>query len=114
MKQNKIQNNNSNLGLLIDFYGELLSKRQKEALVLNVENDSSLSEIAEILEISRQAAADAVKKGKIALENYEKKLGNLERYLKNKSEIQRCIELASTGNNSKKLVDALKKIEKEL
>jgi len=62
---------------LIDLYGELLPKKQREFLQLHCNEDLSLSEIAESNGVSRQAIHDAVKKGKQSLEKYEKHLGLL-------------------------------------
>ena len=65
--------------LLYDFYGELLSERQKEVLTLRYEDDLSLAEIAEELGISRQGVHDALKNGEKALQRYEEKLGLVKR-----------------------------------
>ena len=65
--------------LLYDFYGELLSERQKEVLTLRYEDDLSLAEIAEELGISRQGVHDALKNGEKALQKYEEKLGLVKR-----------------------------------
>ncbi|MBR5982062.1 MAG: HTH domain-containing protein, partial [Firmicutes bacterium] len=43
------------ISLLLDFYGALLSPRQQQILDLYHEENYSLQEIAEELEISRQA-----------------------------------------------------------
>ena len=42
------------VSLLYDFYGQLLSKRQQEVMSLYYEENLSLSEIAEEFSISRQ------------------------------------------------------------
>ena len=49
-------------GKLFDFYGELLSPRQKDIYEMNVERDMSLSEIAEVIGISRQGVHSALQK----------------------------------------------------
>ena len=46
------------LAMLLDFYGELLSPRQRECCDLYFNEDLSLSEIAETCGISRQGAWD--------------------------------------------------------
>ncbi|MGL4483945.1 MAG: YlxM family DNA-binding protein [Anaerovoracaceae bacterium] len=62
------------INLLYDFYGDLLSSRQKEVITLYYQDNLSLAEIGTEFGISRQAAHDALKNGQKALENYEKKL----------------------------------------
>ena len=66
--------------LLYDFYGELLTKRQKEVMELYNEENLSLAEIAEEFGISRQGVHDALHKAQKALEQYERKLGLVERF----------------------------------
>ena len=72
---------NVEISILLDLYGELLTKAQKFAIKEHYDEDLSFAEIAEKLQKSRQAAADAVKKGTTALYGYEKKLGIMKRYL---------------------------------
>ncbi len=64
---------------LFDVYGSLLTKRQQEILTLYVLDDLSLSEIQEMLSISRSAISDAVRKGIHAMEEMEKSVGYLEK-----------------------------------
>lgn len=61
--------------LLYDFYGQLLSKRQKEVMELYHEENLSLSEIAAEFGISRQGVHDALKNAEKSLKGYEEKLG---------------------------------------
>ena len=67
-------------GWLFDFYGPLLTERQRKLLSLYCEEDFSLSEIAAQEGISRQGVYDAVHRGARQLEQYERQLGLLERY----------------------------------
>ena len=68
------------ISLLLDFYGALLSPRQQQILDLYHEENYSLQEIAEELEISRQAVHDAAKKAERALREFEEKLGLIARF----------------------------------
>jgi len=61
--------------LYLDFYGDLLTRRQADILDMHYNEDYSLSEIARGLGISKQAAHDALKGGIASLTEYEKKLG---------------------------------------
>ena len=66
--------------LLLDFYGGLLSRRQKECCELFYNEDLSLSEIAEACEISRQGVWDHIRRGTDALEEIEQQTGLLQRF----------------------------------
>ncbi len=59
---------------LLDLYGELLTSSQRDILNDYYEANLSLSEIAEIRNISRTAVSDALKKGREKLEYYEEKI----------------------------------------
>ena len=52
------------LTLLYDFYGELLTEKQKLVYEMYYQNDLSLSEIEKELSISRQAVRDQLKERK--------------------------------------------------
>lgn len=56
---------------LMDLYAPLLSARQQEILSLYFQEDFSLSEIQENLQISRAAVHDALSKGIKAMQHYE-------------------------------------------
>ncbi len=73
---------NLNMGYLLDFYGELLSERKRFAMDMYYNEDFSLSEIAEQMDISRQGVRDIIKKSEEELIFYEEKLGLAERLRK--------------------------------
>ena len=74
--------------VLFSYYGELFPKKKREYLELYLEENSSLSEIAEQCEVTRQAVFDNIKKGVRKLDEYENKLGifKKEKELKKKLE----------------------------
>ena len=65
---------NVELGELLDVYGDLLSEKQKNVTQNYIFNDMSLSEIAQLENVSRVAILDAIKTAKQKLYDYEKKL----------------------------------------
>lgn len=68
--------------LLYDFYGQLLSRRQREVMALYHEENLTLSEIAGEFGISRQGVHDALKNAEKALSQYESKLGLVAKFTK--------------------------------
>ena len=66
--------------LLLDFYGELLTERQRSCYDLHVNEDLSLSEIAEQCGISRQGVWDNIRRAESSLEEFEKKTGLIARF----------------------------------
>ncbi len=61
-------------GMLYDLYGDLLTPHQREVYGELVNDDLSLSEIAELNGITRQGAHDIIKRCDRILETYEDKL----------------------------------------
>lgn len=71
-------------GILYDFYGVLLTQRQRHIYEDVVFQDLSLSEIAEKEGISRQGVHDLVRRCDRILEGYEEKLRLVEKFQKTK------------------------------
>lgn len=63
------------VSILLDYYKNLLSDRQKIYLIEHFEEDLSLTEIGNKHNISRQAVYDNIKRGIKLLKDYEKKIG---------------------------------------
>ena len=61
--------------LLFDYYGDLLTERQRLCLDMHYNQDLSLGEIAEVLSISRQAVYDNLSRAEALLKNMEEKTG---------------------------------------
>lgn len=60
---------------LYDFYNSLLTDKQRRYIELYYLEDFAFSEIAEELEVTRQAVYDNLKRSKDLLEHYEDNLG---------------------------------------
>ena len=101
------------ISLLLDFYGQLITKRQYEILDLHYNNDFSLGEIAEQMNISRQGVYDNIKKGKTALILLEEKLGLIDRFSTQKNKAKEILALLDSlscdvlsGQDAQKLKSA--------
>jgi predicted DNA-binding protein YlxM (UPF0122 family) len=69
------------MGLLLDFYGGLLTSKQQRVFSLYYMDNLSLAEIAEEEGTTRQAVHDLLQRTEKLLENWEEKLFLLERFL---------------------------------
>ena len=73
--------------LLYDFYGSLLTDRQREVMELYYGENLSLSEIAAEFSISRQGVHDALKNAGRALHEYEQKLWLVDKFQQSREAI---------------------------
>ena len=88
------------LSMLYDFYGALLKENNRRIFEAYIQEDYSISEIADEMEISRQAVQDAVKRITKQLRGYEEKLGLLERFELQRNEMKRLHECLQEMNIS--------------
>ncbi|GLB46824.1 UPF0122 protein [Philodulcilactobacillus myokoensis] len=65
---------NYRINSLFEFYGSLLTSKQKNYIQLYYVDDYSLGEISENFHVSRQAVYDNIKRTELILERYEKQL----------------------------------------
>ncbi|MBO8141891.1 MAG: YlxM family DNA-binding protein [Firmicutes bacterium] len=68
------------MNLLFDFYGQLLTEKQRAFFELYHHDDLSLGEIAQEHGVSRQAVYDILKRAERTLEEFESKLALVDRY----------------------------------
>lgn len=92
---------NLNYVLLLDCYGELLTQRQKQIAELYYNEDFSLSEIAEMQNITRQAVRDSLRHSEHILSQTEKKLGMADRIL----QMRFCLEQILANSESEQIAE---------
>lgn len=80
------------ISLLMDFYGPLLTEKQKSIMELYYNEDLSLAEIAELNNTSRQAIHDLIKRCYKQFLAYESKLNLLEKSLEKESKIASVLD----------------------
>lgn len=96
------------LSKLFAMYGGLLTEKQFQCLSFYFDDDLSLSEIADEMEVSRQAVYDLLKRVEQTLEKYESKLGLLDKKEEQELKLQSVIEtLKSSRFSAKKEVIAI-------
>jgi len=89
MKKNPLE-----MALLFDFYGDILTEKQRDFFDLYHNNDYSLAEIAENVGITRQGVRDIVSRAEQILRNMEDKLGLVARAGRGQDGIRKIRESA--------------------
>ena len=89
-----MKNQTYRMTMLFDFYGELLTDRQKEFFDLYYNEDLSLGEIAENAGISRQGVRDVIVRGGAAMQEVEDKTGIIKRFLSRSAHIDAILGAA--------------------
>ena len=74
--------------MLLDFYGQLLTEKQRECFDLHYNEDLSLSEIAEQSGISRQGVWNNIRRADAALRELEEKTGLVGRVMELERELE--------------------------
>ncbi len=87
---------NLEISLLLDFYGEMLTPKQREVAELYHNEDLSLAEIAQHSGITRQGVRDSIKRAEFQLLDYEEKLGLYARFVQIKEGLDQIAELATS------------------
>ena len=81
--------------LLFDYYGRMLTDKQKEYLDLRYNQDLSLGEIAEIMGVSRQAVFDNLTRTEALLRRMEENIGSVKRDNEIRSALREILEAAT-------------------
>ena len=82
------------MALLYDFYGDVLTERQKEFYDLYYNEDLSLAEIAENNGITRQGVRDVIVRAEAAMQEIEDKTGLIRRFMQMQPKIAAIEEAA--------------------
>ena len=80
--------------LLFDYYGDMLTERQRMCLDLRYNQDLSLAEIAEELGVSRQGVHDNITRAEAHLAKMEAKTGCVRRNLQSRQAMQTILSVA--------------------
>ena len=86
---------NYEMAVLIDFYGEMLTAKQRDFLEYYYNDDLSLSEIAENEGITRQGVRDAIKRAETQLLEMESRLGVARRFEDMRRSVDEIIECST-------------------
>lgn len=80
--------------LLFDYYGGMLTEKQKTCFDMRYNQDLSLGEIGEMLGISRQAVCDNLTRTEALLRKMEENIGCVGRDLRSRRAMKRILENA--------------------
>ena len=81
--------------LLFDYYGDLLTERQRSCVDMRYNQDLSLSEIAEELGVSRQGVYDNLSRAEALLRNMEEKTGCVQRAMETRKAVREILGAAN-------------------
>lgn len=115
---------NLEISLLLDFYGDMLTEKQREVIEYYYNDDLSLSEIAENEGITRQGVRDSIKRAEFQLLDMEERLGLARRFREMRSGLEKISAAAAQiqeynehfiysrdlGDHSKLILDIAQKL----
>ena len=84
---------NMEFSVLLDYYGAVLTDKQRAILTEYYDEDLSLAEIAENYGITRQGVRDAIKHGEATLTDMETRLGYARREGAQRADLERLEQL---------------------
>jgi len=90
---------NLEITILLDFYGDMLTEKQRDFLGYYYNDDLSLSEIAANEGITRQGVRDAIKRAETQLFEMENRLGLARRFGEMKEGLEEIMDYASQIND---------------
>ena len=98
--------------LLFDYYGDLLTERQRMCFDLRYNQDMSLAEIADELQVSRQGVHDNLSRAEALLRNMEEKTGCVRRDLQCRKTAKVILEAAQElqSSSDKRVADLAQSI----
>ena len=108
------------MALLLDYYGGMLTDKQRDCFDMRYNQDLSLGEIAEAMGVSRQAVNDNLSRTEALLRRMEENIGCVKRYKLAReavSEIRNAATVLDTSSDpavrlmAQQILDAVQTIE---
>ena len=96
--------------MLFDFYGDLLTEKQREYYDLHFNSDLSLQEIAEQSGVSRQAVWDIIRRAEQSMGEIEEKTGLVAWAVRRRKAVEELESLISALPEGESKEEMLKKI----
>lgn len=101
------------VGILLDYYGDMLTDIQRELSQMYYNDDLSLAEIAELTGITRQGVYDSVKRSEVLLRELEQKLGMIAMEREVDAQFQHILQLCSELSNAGDIAEYVKQCLEE-
>ena len=102
-----MEDNTLRRSMLFDFYGELLTEKQREYYDLHFNEDLSLGEIAEQSGISRQGVWDIIRRADKILTETEEKTGLVRRFEQLRQQVDEIEQLVRSAKEGRGDTDKL-------
>ena len=88
------------MALLFDYYGGMLTDKQRDCFDMRYNQDLSLGEIGEMLGVSRQAVNDNLTRTEALLRRMEENIGCVKRDMRNRRAVREILDAAAVLNTS--------------
>ena len=88
------------MALLLDYYGGMLTDKQRDCFDMRYNQDLSLGEIGEMLGVSRQAVNDNLTRTEALLRRMEENIGCVKRDMRNRRAVREILDAATVLNTS--------------
>ena len=85
---------NLEMSFLLDFYGAMLTEKQRDVVELYYNEDLSLGEIAQHSGITRQGVRDSIKRAEAQMLEWESQLGLARRFWEISGQLEQIVDLA--------------------
>ena len=98
--------------LLFDYYGGMLTDKQRDCFDMRYNQDLSLGEIAEAMGVSRQAVNDSLTRTEALLRRMEENIGSVKRYNDVRKALREILEAAAVldASSDPAVTDAARRI----
>ena len=101
------------ISLLLDFYGNMLTEKQREVVEFYYNDDLSLSEVAENEGITRQGVRDAIKRAEQQLREMEERLGFVKRMAELRGSLREICGAADRIRQNNSRCSCVRQIEED-